>query len=161
MQVRYQAALRPDKPALYRSFGVLGRDSEDFCNLQEFAAQGFGRERRSWGLLVRFSKAVPGAADGEALVVEQLANTPHEQYFVVLVVTTVTPSLYRFELSELLFPVAQDVRLYSAQFADFANREITFGGDRRQYFLAAVFRIVVFHRRTVRLRPSASGWHGK
>ena len=45
MQVRYQAVLRPDKPPLYRSFGVLGRDSEDFCNLQKFAAESFRRKR--------------------------------------------------------------------------------------------------------------------
>lgn len=77
----------------------------------------------------------------------------------MLIITTVATALYRFELAELLFPVSEYVWLDAAQFANFSNREITFGRNRGQRLFRRVFRIV-FHYRKAPLHPSVSGWHG-
>ena len=79
---------------------------------------------------------MPRAVDREALLVEQVADAPDQQHFVMLVIAAVAAPLYRLELRELLLPVAQHVRLDRAQLADLANREIALGGYRRQVGLA-------------------------
>jgi len=78
----------------------------------------------------------------------------------VLIVTPIAAPLYRLELGEFLFPIAQHMRLHTAEFTDFSDGEVTLGRDRRQRLFAGVFR-TGFHRRKAPLRPSASGWHGK
>jgi hypothetical protein len=78
----------------------------------------------------RAFEAVARAVDGEALFVEQFADAADQQHLVVLVVAPVAAALDRLELREFLFPVAQDVRLDRAQFADFADREIALGRNR-------------------------------
>src|SRR5437762_4353900 len=70
--------------------------------------------------------------DREPLLVQQVADAPDEQHFVMLVVAPVAAALYRLELRELLLPVAEHVRLDRAQLADFANGEVALGGDRRE-----------------------------
>ena len=52
------------------------------------------------------------AIDGEALLVEEIANTANEQHLVVLVVATVAATLHRLELGELLLPITEHVRLH-------------------------------------------------
>ena len=78
----------------------------------------------------------------------------------MLVITAVATALDRFELGEFLFPITQDLRFHTSEFADFANGEVAFGRDGRQRLLAGVFK-TGFHRRKALLRPSTSDWHGK
>ena len=77
-------------------------------------------------------QTVSGTADGESVLVKQLANAAHQQNFVVLVVASIAATFDRFELSEFLFPVTQHVGLNATQIADFANGEVAFGGNGRQ-----------------------------
>ena len=88
---------------------------------------------------------VPRTADREAFVVEQFADAPNEQDFVMLVVAAVAPPLDRLELREFLLPIAQHVRLDPAQLADFADREVAFRRDRRQLVTLRSGRAVRFH----------------
>ena len=53
-----------------------------------------------------------GAADGEALIVEQAADLADHQHVLALVIATVATALDRLELGEFLLPVAQYVRFY-------------------------------------------------
>src|SRR4051812_9142907 len=75
---------------------------------------------------------VAGAVDGEALLVQQVANAADQQDFVMLVIAPVSAPLHRLQLRELLFPIAQHVRLDRTQVADLANREVPLGWDRRE-----------------------------
>ena len=50
-------------------------------------------------------KTLTCATDGEALIVQKRTNLPNHQHILALVVATVTPSLYRIQLWEFLFPV--------------------------------------------------------
>ena len=77
---------------------------------------------------------IAGAADGESLFVEQLTDPADQQYFMMLVITPVAAALDRLQLGEFLLPVTQHVRLDAAQFAHFADREVTLCRDRRQRF---------------------------
>ena len=76
-------------------------DAQKFDDAGDFGAQRQGDWRQllldfARGVLYgRFFQAVAGAADGEALLVEQLADTPHQQDFVVLVVAAVAAPLDR------------------------------------------------------------------
>src|SRR5687767_11649829 len=101
MQVRYQAALRPELVDFTRSRGcsalkllqhgaqlALDGGHVDAGGRRAAAVAG----RRRLGLVfvsARRVQAVARAADGEALLVEQLADAADEQHFVVLVVTAV------------------------------------------------------------------------
>ena len=49
--------------------------------------------------------------------------------------TLETPTLTKAELAELLFPVAQHVRLHAAQIADLTDGEVTFGRNGGKRFL--------------------------
>src|SRR3989338_218411 len=106
--------------------------------------------------LAGLPQTIARTADGEALLVQQLANAPDQQHFMVLVVTTVAAALDRFELGEFLLPVAQHMRLNPAQFADFTDGEIALGGYRRKLGI----RFVVFHDRIFPPWFSVSGWDG-
>ena len=108
----------------------------------------------------RIIQAVTGAADGEALAVKQFPDTAYQKYFVVLVVTAVAAPLHRPQLGEFLFPVAQHMRFDATQFADFANREVTLGGNGRLRLIARVPR-TRFHHKRAPPRPSVSGWREK
>ena len=77
-------------------------------------------------------ESITSAADGEALIVEQLADAPDEQHFVMLVVAAVAAALHRLELREFLFPITQHVRLHTAQITYLADREIALGRNRRK-----------------------------
>ena len=64
--------------------------------------------------------------DGEALLVQQLANPPDQQHFMMLVVTAIAPALDWPQLGKFLLPIAQYMRLHVAQHTRFTNREIAF-----------------------------------
>lgn len=77
--------------------------------------------------MCKFLEPVARTANGEALVIEQVADAAHHQHFMVLVVATIAAALHGAQLRELLFPVAQDVRLDPAQLCHLADGEVTLG----------------------------------
>ena len=66
-----------------------------------------------------------GTADGEALVVQQMANLAHQHDVTLLVVAPVAAPLDRAQLREFLLPVAQHMRLDGTEVADLADGEVT------------------------------------
>src|SRR5690606_785573 len=107
------------------------RRRKKIANLGEFRAQalelGTGESHRRFlieGYFAFVAQTVARTTDGETLVVEQFPDTTDKQHFVVLVIPAVAATLDRFELRELLFPVAQNVGLDAAQFADLTDGEI-------------------------------------
>lgn len=95
-----------------------------------------------------------GAADGETLVIEQVADLSHHDDVMALVIATVAAPLGRPQLWELLLPVAQDVWLDGAELADLTDREVAFAGDRREIAGSLVVRAIGrFQHRTL---PAAS-----
>src|SRR4051812_41909035 len=78
---------------------------------------------------------VARAADGEALVVQEVADAPDHQHLVVLVVAAVAPPLHRPQLRELLLPIPEHVRLDAAQLADLTDGEVALGRNSRKAFL--------------------------
>src|SRR5690349_23417484 len=83
---------------------------------------------------------VARATDGEALLVQQRADLADDDHVLALVVAAVAAALHGLELRELLFPVAQHVRLHAAEVADFADREIALAGDDRQFVIVLWFQ---------------------
>lgn len=83
--------------------------------------------------VVRRAQPIARTANREALFIKQIAYAANKQNFVVLVVASIAPTLDRFELREFLLPITQHMRLDAAQVADFANGEVTFGRNWRQY----------------------------
>src|SRR5690606_18778091 len=81
----------------------------------------------------RIVQAVARAADGEAFLVEELADAPDEQDLVVLVVAPVAAPLHGLQLREFLLPVAQHVGLHPAKLAYLADGEVALRRDRRQF----------------------------
>src|SRR5690606_35419730 len=150
MQVRYQAALRPEgakyiRPEPRRSAQQLERPPQfvahgrevDAARLRRVDRHRLGRglrrrDRAKPTVLHAVAEAVARAADREPLFVQQLADPPHQQHLVMLVIAPVAAPLHRTQLREFLFPVAQHVRLDPAQLADLADREIALGRNRRQ-----------------------------
>src|SRR5438477_8892989 len=143
MQVRYQAALRPDSALDYtrRNLRSWAQQLPDFLQL---LSQRGGRHWSRWhdrcGQRRRCARCTAGfgslafetmacAVDREPLFVEQVPNAPDQQHFVVLIVTAVAATLDRFQLREFLFPITKHVRLDRTELAHLANREITFGGN--------------------------------
>src|SRR5689334_23111864 len=165
MQMRYQAALRPEGWNYNRGAAVPRLTAQKLNDAFDFLAHGreLSRARRARclrRLRDELIEAIACTADRETLIVKKLADTPDQQNFVVLVVATIASSFHRLELRELLFPVTQDVRLDAAQLAHFADGEVPLRGYRRQRRLSvAVGR---FHRHSApRPSLSASGRRGK
>ena len=77
---------------------------------------------------------VASATDGKALFIQKLANTANEQDLVMLVVTSVAAPLDGLKLSELLLPVAQNMRFDTTQFTDLTDGEVALGRYRRKRF---------------------------
>ena len=88
-----------------------------------------GASRRGLG------ESIASPADGEALLVQQVANAANEEHLMVLVVAPVATPLHRLELRELLLPVAQHIRLHATQVADLTDGEVALGGDGWERFL--------------------------
>src|SRR5687767_3298428 len=82
-------------------------------------------------------EAVARTVDREPLLVEQVADATDQQHLVVLVIAPVAAPLDRLELRELLFPVAQHVRLDRTEVTDLADREVALRGDRREVGLSS------------------------
>jgi hypothetical protein len=76
-------------------------------------------------------EAVPCAANGKPLFIQEAAYLPNDQHVLPLIIPAVAAALDGFELREFLFPVAQHVRFDAAQVADFTDGEIPLPGDRR------------------------------
>ena len=76
-------------------------------------------------------EAVPCAANGESLFVQQAAYLPNDEHVLALIVPAVAAALDGLELRELLLPVAQHMRFDAAQVADFTDGEIPLPRDRR------------------------------
>ena len=175
MQVRYQAALRPDvdhfimlaegttsNARLAWRSGAGAERLDDADDLASDRGQIDLARLRTRGLPAAaarraFVQPVARAADGEPLLVQEIAYAADQQHFVVLVVAPVAAPLDRFELREFLLPVAQNVRLDTAQFAHLADGEVAFRRNRRQATAAAV----AFHDWPFPPMPSASGWRGR
>jgi hypothetical protein len=85
--------------------------------------------------LHNFLELVARTADGEALIVEQIADAADHQHFMVLVVAAVPAPFHRAQLRELLLPITEHVRFHAAQITHFTNGEIALGGNRRKSFL--------------------------
>ena len=120
-------------------------------NIHQAAPNGGHRRRSPHFGLISFNRGrstcampqliqpIPRAIDRETLLVQQLANTPDQQHFMMLVVAPIAASLDRLELRELLLPIAQHVRLDGAQVAHLTNGEVAFGWNRRQVDPLRVF----------------------
>src|SRR5258706_5857318 len=174
MQVRYQAALRPETADFTLAQGVqhvpqfaLERGDVRARRASRGAGgPGHRRARSNAAAAAPVVTVVPGQrvvetiarpADGEAFLVEQLADAPDQQHLVVLVIAPVAAPLDRFELRKLLLPIAQDVRLHPAEIADFTDGEVALRSDRRKINFPAVW----LHGATSRPWLSASGWRGR
>ena len=125
MQVRYQAALRPEAEIITDVIATnaalatlppqnIEKTFDFLAHRGQIRPAGGGRAADSGGLGYDFIKTVARAADGETLIVEQIADAPDQQHFVVLIIAAVAAALDRLELSEFLFPIAQYVRLDAA-----------------------------------------------
>ena len=79
-------------------------------------------------------KLITRTADGEALFIEQVANAPHQQHLMVLVVAAVAAPLHRPQLGELLLPVPQDMGFHSTQIPHLTNGEVALCGNERESF---------------------------
>jgi hypothetical protein len=82
-----------------------------------------------------FLKLVARAADGEALVIEQVADAADHEHLMVLVVAAVAASFHRAQLRKLLLPITEHVRFDAAQIADFTDGEVTFRRNGWEGFL--------------------------
>jgi len=82
-------------------------------------------------LRVVAGEAVPCAANGKPLFIQQAAYLPNDQHVLALIIPAVAASLDGLELGEFLFPIAQHVRFDAAQVADFTDGEIPLSRDRR------------------------------
>ena len=167
MQVRYQAALRPEADQYSRLGSVLaaGFGFQQSQRGQQIGPQGrkinrlIGRLKVATSVVGRLqieisvaagqvagqsvapatilgglAKPVAGAADRETLFIEKITNPSDKQHLVMLVIAPVAPPLHRAQLRELLFPIAQHVRLDATQFTDLTDREIALGRYRRERF---------------------------
>src|SRR5262245_11768618 len=103
MQVRYQAALRPEGRHYIRAESEPRREScsvpaKQLANRSERCAQFLGDQRCAGTVAIAtvpadwpiaLVEAVPRPADREALLVKQFPNSPDQQNFVMLVVAPV------------------------------------------------------------------------
>src|SRR5690606_24528934 len=115
------------------------QDVEDFFELRaELADDLLALGGVVPGLLA--GQPLAGAADGEALLVQQAADLPDEDDVVALVVAAVSAALQRLELRKLLLPVAQDVRLDGTQVADFTDGEVALAWNCRKLAVIGRFQ---------------------
>ena len=77
---------------------------------------------------------LPGTTDGKSLLVKQTSNLADHDHVLALVVSPVATTLDGFELGELLLPIAKYMGFDPAEFAHFADREITLAWNRRQVY---------------------------
>src|SRR3982074_3482581 len=75
-------------------------------------------------LRVVAGEAVPCAANGKPLFIQEAPYLPDDQHVLPLIIPAVAATLDGLELGEFLFPVAQHMRFDAAQVADFTDGEI-------------------------------------
>ena len=122
MQVRYQAAPRPDRKRMIAQLGA-----KDFESREDSAPQNLNQFLEFQAHLVNQLLAlieidlriitrqpIAGSADGKALLIEQAANLPNDQYVLALIVAPVAAPFDRFELRKFLLPIAKHMRLDAA-----------------------------------------------
>src|SRR5581483_3343423 len=162
MQVRYQAAPRPDEnfflpiprvrpERLTRAANhtLTPQNLHELLELDPHLADdllALGGVRASF----LATELVAGTADREALVVQEAADLADHNHILALVIAPVAASLDRLQLRELLFPIAQHMRLHTAQIAHLSNGEIALAGDRRQ------LGVILWLQHTLRPAPSVS-----
>ncbi len=152
MQVRYQAALRPDEPKIiYQNYRKSKAQQRN--NRIKLCSQSGKRKLRylnrlyrlrrlmlDGGLFNLLTQAITCTANCEPLAIKKLANTAHQQDFVMLVITTISSPFHRLKLSEFLLPITKHMRLDATQLTHFTNREIAFSGDRWQLIVATLIK---------------------
>src|SRR5690348_17056034 len=105
MQVRYQAAPRPDRGGKFndkppgRIPGLAAQQLEDVLELGADLPNDLLALARVGARLVAH-QALAGAADREPLFVEQAANLANDQHVLALIVAAVAAALDGFELRE-------------------------------------------------------------
>src|SRR5215471_15323652 len=110
-------------------------------DVRQVDSAAFGRPRSGTRRAARWRRAqalvepVARAADGESLLVKKLADAADQQHLVVLVVPPVPAALHGTKLGEFLLPVAQHVRLHSAQLAHLTDGEVALCGNRGEAIL--------------------------
>src|SRR5688500_9760209 len=92
-------------------------------------------------VLARFLavQTIAGAADRESLLVQEAPDLADHQYVLALVVAPVAASLDGLEVRKLLLPVAEHMRLHTAEIAYLTDREVALAGNRRQFRVIAGF----------------------
>ena len=170
MQVRYQAAPRPDRMRiiaeirLERFAAPPGRmtsrpalAAQDFDELLEFEAhlmdELLALIEIHLGVIAR--EAVARAADGEALLVEEAPDLANDEHVLALVVAAIAAALDGLELRKLLLPVTQHMRLDPAEVAHLTNGEVALARDRGQ------LAVIAWFQHTPRRAPSVSAQAGK
>src|SRR5579871_1332413 len=161
MQVRYQAAPRPDEKLLPISRAGPGGAARAVNhtltpqNLHELFELGpylahdlLGLGGVGAGFLT--TELVAGAADREALVVQEAADLADHDYVLALVIAPVAAPFNGLQLWEFLLPVAQHMRFHSAEVAYLADGEIALAGDRRQ------LGVILWLQHRLRPAPSVS-----
>jgi hypothetical protein len=148
MQVRYQAAPRPDRKRMIAQIATKDFESREASAAQnldqflEFQAHLMNQLLALIEINLRIIARQPiaGSADGKALLIEQAANLPNDQDILALIIAPVAAPLDRLELWEFLLPIAKHVRLDAAQVAHFADGEVALPRDRRQIAIVAWFQ---------------------
>src|SRR5579862_8031589 len=126
MQVRYQAAPRPDEnfflPMRRARPGRLARAVNHTLppqNLHELFELGPHLAHDLLGLggvgaSFLATELVAGAADGEALVVQEASDLADHNHVLALIIAPVAAPFDGLQLREFLLPIPQHMRLYAA-----------------------------------------------
>jgi len=83
-------------------------------------------------------KFLSSASNRESVLVEQTTDLADEDDVLALIIASITAALQWLETWKLLLPVAQDMRLNTAELTDFANGKIPLARNRRE--LSATYR---------------------
>src|SRR5262245_35510282 len=118
---------------------LSAQDAQHFFQLDANLAHDLLRLRQVVARLVAL-QAIAGAADREALFVQQAADLADDEHVLALVIAAIAAALDGLELRELLLPIAQDVWLHPAKVADFTDGEVALAGDRGQFAVIACFQ---------------------
>ena len=168
MQVRYQAAPRPDRMRMIAEIWIerfaaplaapdrdalTAQDLDQFLELEaHLMDELLALIEIHLGIITR--EAIARTADGEALLVEKAADLANDEHVLALVIAAIATALDGLELRELLLPVAQHMWLDPAKVAHFTNGEVPLARDRGQ------LAVIAWFQHTPRRAPSVSGQAG-
>src|SRR5579862_1055468 len=125
MQVRYQAAPRPDRNGDNRS---AAQYAQHFFELEPYLPYDLlALADVAAGFIA--AELVARTANRESLLIQQAANLTDDDDILTLVVTAIAAPLDGFELRKLLLPVTQHVRLDAAQITNLTDRKVTLAGN--------------------------------